>query len=287
MTRGPKHHLKRLNAPKHWMLSKMGGIFAPKPLPGAHAERESIPLLIVLRNRLKYATSGNEVDIILKSRHIKVDGKVRTEKKFPAGFMDVISIDKTNDNFRLMYDTKGRFVLHPITKEEAQFKLCKVIARGTQKKGVPFIRTHDNRHIRYPDPLIKANDTIKVDIETGRPVGIIKFSEGNLCMVTGGHSQGRVGQIVQREQHPGSYEIVHVRDTSGHTFTTRLSNVFAIGESTTSLITLPKGEGLKLSTIEDREKKLHSIESNRRKKKADDEDEDEEEEEENEDEDEL
>jgi ABC-type amino acid transport system permease subunit len=25
--RGPKHHLKRLNAPSHWMLSKLGGIY--------------------------------------------------------------------------------------------------------------------------------------------------------------------------------------------------------------------------------------------------------------------
>jgi RS4NT (NUC023) domain len=27
MPRGPKKHLKRLNAPKHWMLDKLGGVF--------------------------------------------------------------------------------------------------------------------------------------------------------------------------------------------------------------------------------------------------------------------
>ena len=27
MARGPKKHLKRLNAPSHWMLDKLGGIF--------------------------------------------------------------------------------------------------------------------------------------------------------------------------------------------------------------------------------------------------------------------
>lgn len=27
MVRGPKKHLKRLNAPSHWMLDKLGGIF--------------------------------------------------------------------------------------------------------------------------------------------------------------------------------------------------------------------------------------------------------------------
>uniref|UniRef100_A0A0D3AGS8 Ribosomal protein S4e central region domain-containing protein n=4 Tax=Brassica TaxID=3705 RepID=A0A0D3AGS8_BRAOL len=44
-------------------------------------------------------------------RHIQVDGKVRTDKTYPAGFMDVVSIPKTNENFRLLYDTKGRFRL--------------------------------------------------------------------------------------------------------------------------------------------------------------------------------
>jgi len=32
MPRGPKKHLKRLNAPKHWMLDKLGGIFV-RPAP--------------------------------------------------------------------------------------------------------------------------------------------------------------------------------------------------------------------------------------------------------------
>lgn len=28
--RGPKKHIKRLASPRHWMLDKMSGIFAPK-----------------------------------------------------------------------------------------------------------------------------------------------------------------------------------------------------------------------------------------------------------------
>ena len=40
----------------------------------------------------------------------QVDGKVRTDPKFPAGFMDVIQVEKTGENFRLIYDVKGRSV---------------------------------------------------------------------------------------------------------------------------------------------------------------------------------
>jgi small subunit ribosomal protein S4e len=41
-----------------------------------------------------------EVKYILKQRLVKIDGRVRTDHKYPAGFMDVIQIDKTGENFR-------------------------------------------------------------------------------------------------------------------------------------------------------------------------------------------
>merc|ERR1711939_1015073 len=82
MARGPKKHLKRLNAPKHWMLDKMGGVWAPRPSTGPHKLRECLPLILILRNRLKYALTKKEVQQILMQRLIKVDGKVRTDPPF-------------------------------------------------------------------------------------------------------------------------------------------------------------------------------------------------------------
>lgn len=38
-------------------------------------------------------------------------------------FPDVISIEKTNENFRLLYDVKGRFTVHRIQKEEAKVRI--------------------------------------------------------------------------------------------------------------------------------------------------------------------
>jgi small subunit ribosomal protein S4e len=102
-----------------------------------------------------------------------------------------------------------------------QYKLCKVRKLLVGPKGVPFIVTHDGRTIRYPDPLVKVNDTVQVDIATGKIKDFIKFDTGNLCMITGGHNLGRVGIITNRERHPGSFDIVHVKDTHNSTFATR------------------------------------------------------------------
>ncbi|CAH8648033.1 unnamed protein product [Schistosoma bovis] len=256
--RGNKKHLKRLNAPKHWMLDKLGGNFAPRPSTGPHKLRECLPLSIFLRNRLKYALTYTECTKILAQRLVKVDGRVRTDKKYPAGFMDVITIEKTNEHFRLIYDTKGRFAIQRIHPDEAKYKLCKVRKVLVGRGGVPYIVTHDARTIRYPDPNIKPNDTIQVDIATGKVLNHIKFEPGNMCMVTGGRNLGRVGTITQWERHPGSVEMVHVRDSTGHQFVTRLNNIFIIGKSNKPWISLPKNRGIRLSIIEERDKRIRA-----------------------------
>ena len=121
--------MKRLNAPHHWMLNKLGGTFAPKPTNGRYTMKECLPLILILRNRLHYALNAREVTMIVKNRTIKIDGKIRTDTRFPVGFMDVLSIPKTKENYRLMYNVKRRFCLVPLTQEQSKYKLCKVEKR--------------------------------------------------------------------------------------------------------------------------------------------------------------
>jgi hypothetical protein len=46
-----------------------------------------LPLILILRNRLKYALTKAEANAIVKQKFVKVDGKTRTDVSFPAGFM--------------------------------------------------------------------------------------------------------------------------------------------------------------------------------------------------------
>eukprot|EP00922_Rhytidocystis_sp_ex-Travisia-forbesii_P006972 GHVS01010197.1.p1 GENE.GHVS01010197.1~~GHVS01010197.1.p1 ORF type:complete len:251 (+),score=20.16 GHVS01010197.1:151-903(+) len=242
--RGIKKHLKRVAAPSHWMLDKLSGVYAPKPSPGPHKTRECIPMVVLLRNRLKYALTYNEVKLIVMQRCIQVDSKVRTDHCYPVGFMDVITIEKTQERFRMLYDNKGRFVPHKIRAEEAQYKLCRIKRVSLGPKAVPCAVTHDGRTLRFIHPEIKANDTVRIDIKTGKVLDWVKFESGNLVMITGGHNVGCVGTIFHRERHPGSFEIVHVRDSKGHAFATRMNNVFVIGKGTKSWVSLPREKAI-------------------------------------------
>lgn len=265
MARGPKKHMKRMAAPSSWMLDKLSGVWAPKPSAGPHKQRECLPLMVLLRNRLKYALTFNEAKMILVQRLLKVDGKIRTDHTYPAGLMDVVEIEKTKEHFRLLYDTKGRFVLHKISPEEAKYKLLRVKAVEKGRKGVTHCVTHDGRTVRFPHPNVKINDTIKFNLVTGQideeapgAPNHLKFESGNLCMIIGGNNIGRVGILNHVEKHQGSFNIAHLKDRAGHSFATRLLNVMVIGKGDQRWVTLPRGEGIKLNVIEDRKKRMEN-----------------------------
>jgi hypothetical protein len=65
--------------------------------------------LFLMRRKLNFIYWVNNTFIS------QVDGKVRTDLTFPAGLMDVITIEKTNEKFRLVFDSKGRYAVHRIS----------------------------------------------------------------------------------------------------------------------------------------------------------------------------
>merc|ERR1712166_541604 len=138
------------------------------------------------------------------------------------------------------------------------------------KQKVPYIVTHDGRTIRFPHPDIQINDAIKLNLTTGEIMGIVKSQNGSIVMITGGNNIGRIGVLQSLEKHPGSFEIAHVRDATGNTFATRLGNVFVIGDGKEPVISIPKGEGIRLTLMEERQKRV-GVEEDASEEEEDDE----------------
>ena len=101
---------------------------------------------------------------------------------------------------------------------------------------------------------------VQLNLETGEVDGVVKFENGAIVFVIGGNNIGRVGTLMHVEHHPGSYEIVHIKDSQGNNFATRLSNIFTIGQGKKPLIKLPKGDGQKLSLIQERNARIEAME---------------------------
>ena len=119
--------------------------------------------------------------------------------------------------------------------------------------GVPYISTHDGRTLRFPDPEIKVGDSVKLDIKSGKVEEFYKADVGASVMIIKGRNTGRVGNIRKIEKHPGSHNIAHIDDIKGNKFATRMANVFVIGAHDETHVTLPQGEGVKLSILQERQ----------------------------------
>merc|ERR1711964_445379 len=165
-----------MGAPRDWMLSKLTGVFAPRPRAGPHKARECMPLLIILRNRLKYALNYREANMILRQKLVNVDARARTDVKDP-------------------------FTLVKIGETEAAMKQCKVMNVSTTTGRVPVVTTHDGRRFRYANPKISIGDTLIVEPATQKIKQVMKMRVGKSAMVTGGANRGRIGAIVSLERH--------------------------------------------------------------------------------------
>jgi small subunit ribosomal protein S4e len=194
-----------------------------------------LPLEIVIRDDLKLARTRREVSSILSQGKVKVDGRTRIERKFPVGMMDVIELPDANMSYRVLPLERQGLSLVRIPKDEAKFKLCKVLGKNVAPKGVIQYNTHDGRSIAVTkgegEPADYApNDTLRVSIPTQRVLNHIKFEKGNYALVIAGRNQGKSGKIVDIQGGNATRPaMVKIEDPTGSKFDTMVEYTFAVG----------------------------------------------------------
>jgi small subunit ribosomal protein S4e len=228
-------HLKRLAAPWFWSIHRKEYTWAPKPNPGAHRSSTCLPLELVLRDDLRVAKTRREVGGILSSGKVKVDGRIRQEKKLPVGIMDVIELADANVAYRVLPVEKRGLSLVRIPKDEAKFKLCKILNKKVAPKGVVQYSTHDGRSITATkeegeSTVFATNDTLRLSIPTQRVLNHIKFEKGNYALVVAGRNLGKSGKIVELQDGTATRPaMVTIEDQTGNKFDTIVEYTFVIG----------------------------------------------------------
>ena len=194
-------HLKRLAAPPHLKISVKEAVFTVCPSPGPHPKYECIPLLLIVRDYLKYAERAEEARKIIKAGKILVDGRPVKDYKFPVGLMDVVSIPETGENYRMLPVYRRGLDLVEIPEEESGFKLGRVVRKMHIRGGYIQITLHDGRNIRFEDVdegrRINTKDTLKITIPSQSILGHLKLEEGRYGLLIKGPKQGLHGKILE------------------------------------------------------------------------------------------
>lgn len=247
--KGGSTGLKRKPAPKFWPIHRKEFFWVVKPSPGPHSLKNCLPLTIILRDILKFAKTRKEAKTIVSQGKVYVDGKVRREDDFPVGLMDVISISDVDKYFRIVPSRKG-LILHPISKEESDFKLCRIENKKVVENGHVQLNLHDGSNIlvKVVDPkkpqedTYKTLDSVKIDLPERQILQQVKMKENDFAIITSGKNIGKHGKIIEIEKTKGKKRtnaLVTIEDKKGNRYQTILNFVFAIGEEQ-PLISMPE-----------------------------------------------
>lgn len=171
-----------------------------KPSPGPHGISDALPLAIILRDFLHHCDTAQEARQIIGARNILVDGRVVTDPKFPVGLMDVLSIPKTKDHFRLLKDRRGRLALTRIDAEEARWKLVRIENKVLVRGGRVQLNLHDGRNILVEDKSYRTGDVLKIEVPGQKVLGSIAQAAGSLALLTGGSHVGEIATISSFEE---------------------------------------------------------------------------------------
>ncbi len=234
MPKGPRKHLKRLAAPGHWQIKRKVRPFTIRSNPGPHALQEGIPLGVVIRDMLKLTTTLNETRRVIAQGHVKVDGCIRKDYKFPVGLMDIIEVDEAKTRVRVMPDSQHLLQLLKITKKEQNLKPCKITGKNTVSKGNIQLHLHDGRTIQLPieDPKVKPKipynpgDTLLIKLPDQTIQEHIPLKKGITVVITGGDHTGKVGTLIEidPENQLGTIQIAEKK-----TILTAIRYVFPLG----------------------------------------------------------
>lgn len=240
--KGPTRHLKREMSPKFWPIPRKETVWAVRTSPGPHGLMTSSPLLVIVRDFLGHSATAKEARTLINQRKVLVDGKARTDERFSVGLMDVVELPDAESHYRVIPEHGGRFTLHPISKEEAGYKLCRIIGKTTVKGGDTQLNLHDGRNVLLADgdDAYAVNDIVRLSIPDQEITDHIEFKPGVRVVITGGRSQGRYGILMGLGSEPGNKRTATIRTPDNEDVRTLAKYVFAVG-SETSIISLPGG----------------------------------------------
>jgi small subunit ribosomal protein S4e len=226
---GGTKHLKRIAAPKAVPVTdRKAKTWMINTAPGPHPKKHAIPLVVLLRDLIGVVTDAREAGRALSRRQILVDGKPRTDAKFPVGLMDVVSF--AGKNYRMVVDWKGRLVPLEIAAAHANSKILMVVGKRTVKGGKIFVSFHDGRNMAA-DNNIKVGDSIIVSLPKVSMVKHLKSETGARCLVSEGKHAGNIVKLKEIIQRKGSKPSEALVESDGGEFITVAKYLVVVDEA--------------------------------------------------------
>lgn len=186
-----KKHLKRLAAPKSWPLERKTARFVARPR-SSHRTSLCLTLGMILKDILGYAKTAKDAKKILNNEQILVDGVQKKDPRLGVGLMDVLTIPKTKQAYRMILNKKGKLTL--VNAKNQKAKPCKIVGKTVLKKGKTQVNLHDGKNI-FTDKKVKVGDTLVLELPEQKITEHFSLEKGGVVYLTGGRHIGETAHV--------------------------------------------------------------------------------------------
>lgn len=149
--------------------------------------KDSVPVLIAVRDMLKLARTAKEVNEMLKLNLLKINGKLVRDYHTSIKLFDILEAGK---KYKLSLTENHRFILNE-TKEDKI--LAEVINKKLVQNGKIQLNLHNGYNVITKDK-INVGDSVYISFD-GKITKHIPFEQGSSVFVMTGKHAGKTGKV--------------------------------------------------------------------------------------------
>lgn len=196
-------HLKRSSAPKKWPIIKKGTAYIARP---ASSVKDSIPILVLLRDVLKISENRKEVKKAIHEKNVILNDKRVLDEKQGVYLFDKITLSSAKKHYQLTLSEKGKFELEEISEKEAHEKVAKVIGKKVLTGKKVQLNLIDGKNF-LSDQKCEVNDSVVVDFKIKKVKKCLPLKEKAKIFVFAGKHTGKTGDLVSIDKKGKTAEV--------------------------------------------------------------------------------
>jgi ribosomal protein S4E len=179
-------HIKRQNMGKFWPVSRKGTKYVAV---ASHNQKNSISLVIVMRNILNLVKTKKELKKAINEKLIKINNKEIRDVNYPLGLFDVLSVG--GKNYRAGLSANKKMIFEEV--KDVKNKTVKIIGKKILGKDKIQLNLMDGRNVLSKEKA-KVGDSAVISFD-GKLEKIIKMEKGKIGFVFEGKHAGHKGKI--------------------------------------------------------------------------------------------
>lgn len=160
-------------------------------VPG-HNQRDSMSLILVMRDILKLVKTKKELKKVLNEKKIFVNGKVVKETNYPLTLFDTLAIPSAKKFYKI--NLKNKFEVLPVEEKATHTRIYEVIGKKLLAKKKVQLNLSQGRNV-LSNEKINVGDYVIVEFAKNKITKVISLDKGVEVIVIAGKHSGEEGKI--------------------------------------------------------------------------------------------